>query len=364
MISVRSHIRNYRVRFGRVETSLKAIEKKSAHRQYIIDAIVWRLYKRGLLRRLQCEDVLVMPANEDEKCIRSVMRIYDHLIRRSAKRNLTMISIGGGIIQDITGFAASTLYRGINWIFIPTTLLAQADSCIGSKTSLNYKRFKNVLGTFYPPGEIYIDTQFLSTQQDIDFYSGVGEIVKLHILGGEPSVRKIVAALPKIVAREENTIAASVRESLHIKKRYIEEDEFDLGRRNLLNYGHCFGHAIEAVSHFSIPHGQAVVLGMVLANRMARRRGLISDALESFIMKQLLLPSLVLKPQEIFSRPDPIIEAMKKDKKRTGENLTVILPAGNYRFVKAADVTAAETKTVLADCVRLERSRSRIYRVL
>ena len=347
MINIRSHIRDYSVHFGDVEDFLSGIKEKYPHRCYIVDANVWRLYKEGLLQAIKDEEIVVLPVDEEKKCLRSVTKIYDRLISSSAKRNLAMISIGGGITQDIAGFAASTLYRGIHWIFIPTTLLAQADSCIGSKTSLNYKSFKNLIGTFYPPAEVLIDARFIATQKDIDFHSGVGEIVKLYIIGGQASVQKAVELLPGLLSKEQGALSTCIHNSLLIKQSYIEEDEFDLGRRNLLNYGHCFGHALESVSDFKIPHGQAVVLGMLLANILARRRGILSEALDSFIRKELLLPSLAIIPQEGLFKPEPVIMGMKKDKKRTGEKLAVIMLADDYNLIKATDVAVAEVSEAL-----------------
>ncbi len=347
MINITSRIRNYNVRFGDIEEYLPELDKKFANRCYIIDANVWKIYKAGLLDTLKDEEVFILPVDEERKCLNSVIKIWDFFLQRSVKRNLTVISIGGGITQDITGFAASTIYRGINWVFVPTTLLAQADSCIGSKTSLNYKGFKNLIGTFYPPSEVFIDTKFLFMQKDLDFYSGLGEIIKLHIMGGESSVKKIIELLPKILSKQKNDLLAGIRNSLLIKQGYIEEDEFDLGRRNMLNYGHCFGHALETASGFKIPHGQAVVLGMGFANIVAKNRGLLSDALESFVFRKLLLPSLIIRPKEKFLRADPIIAAMKKDKKRAGDNMTVIMLADGYNFIKATDITIAEVGEAL-----------------
>lgn len=294
LITIKSNIRDYTVSFPESFQFLQELEQYR-ERCYAIDKNVWRLYSEGPLKDLRHSDVIVLPIEEELKSLESVQKLYDYLVQRSAKRNLTLISIGGGILQDISGFAASTLYRGINWVFIPTTLLAQADSCIGAKTSLNYKAFKNLIGTFYPPSQVLIHTPFLLTQEDVDFYSGLGEVVKLHMIGGTDSMHRIIAALPAIIGREPDALLESVQSSLLIKKGFITEDEFDTGRRNMLNFGHCFGHAIESAARYEIPHGQAVVLGMLLANIVARERGLLSDEFYQFIMRELLLPSLAVK---------------------------------------------------------------------
>ena len=144
VINVKSAVRNYAVNFVDSTSYIKKL-REIPSRFFVIDENVWRIYGDKLFANMDPHELLVLPIHEDKKNIESVMEIYDALMSRAAKRNMTLISIGGGITQDITGFAASTLYRGINWIFVPTTLLAQADSCIGSKTSLNYRRYKNLM---------------------------------------------------------------------------------------------------------------------------------------------------------------------------------------------------------------------------
>ena len=157
---INSKIRDYEVKF--VDT-FNFLEELAKIHNYIlvIDKNVYNLYKKIINKNFKKDNILVIEAVEDNKTIYKVIEIYRHLINRSVKRNATIISLGGGIIQDITGFISSTLYRGVNWIFIPTTLLSQADSCIGSKTSLNFETYKNLIGTLNPPAEIYINVDFL-----------------------------------------------------------------------------------------------------------------------------------------------------------------------------------------------------------
>lgn len=346
VITIKSHIRNYDVTFVDYHVISSLLEKYS-QRIFVIDHNVWRLYASDLFHEFTYEKVIVLPIHEEGKSLETVQDLYNRLIQYAAKRNMTMISIGGGILQDITGFVASTLYRGINWIFLPTTLLAQADSCIGSKTSLNYKSYKNLIGTFYPPSSVYICPQFLFTQEDSDFFSGLGEVVKLHMMGGNEKVTEILDLLPKIVKKDSLALFTAVRNSLLIKSDYIADDEFDTGKRNLLNFGHCFGHAIESTSEFEIPHGQAVVMGMWLANIAAQNRGILSEERNEFIAQNLLLPTIAITPEEKFLNTQKIIEAMKKDKKRTGEDLVIIMMKDNYEFTKLNDVQESEVIAAL-----------------
>lgn len=352
-MKIKSNIRDYEVHFTEGAEFLRGFDR-FPQRCLVVDENVWRIYGESLLRDIApAEDVIMLPISEERKNLESVRFLYDRLTGRAAKRNMTLISIGGGITQDVTGFAASTLYRGINWVFVPTTLLAQADSCIGSKTSLNYEGFKNLIGTFYPPSEVYIHTGFLATQADADFFSGLGEVVKLHLLGGAGRAREVAELLPAITRREGGALLAGVRNSLEIKQSFIAEDEFDTGRRNLLNYGHCFGHALESVSDFAVPHGQAVVAGMLLANLVARERGLLPRSLEAGVAADLLLPSLVVEPRAEHLVADATIEAMRKDKKRTGDDLALIMMEDDYRFTKVTDLKGAEVAVALADLNRI-----------
>lgn len=349
-MKIKSNIRDYDVVFAGAADFLREFAGLP-HVCYVVDSSVWELYPE--IREAAGPDAIELPIGEERKNLDTVQELYDRLTGRAAKRNMTLISIGGGITQDVTGFVASTLYRGINWVFVPTTLLAQADSCVGSKTSLNYKGYKNLVGTFYPPSKVCIDTAFIATQEEPDFFSGLGEVVKLHLMGGEPRTAELIGLLPPILRREREALLTGVKNSLEIKQSYIADDEFDTGRRNLLNFGHCFGHALESTSDFGVPHGQAVVAGMVLANAVAARRGLLSDGLEKFVAERLLLPSLVVQPEQAHLDHGQVVEAMKKDKKRTGDGLALIMMGDGYEFVKVNDLTAAEAAFALDQFSRL-----------
>jgi 3-dehydroquinate synthase len=348
VIKVKSRIRDYKVIFGEFPSFFNTIIGKEEKRAYyVIDKKVWDLYRSTYFKRLKRENIVLIRADEFNKSLKTVTSLYDELIERSAKKNIVLVSIGGGIIQDVSGFLASTIYRGIKWIYVPTTLLAQADSCIGGKTSLNYKGYKNLIGTFYPPAEIFIDTQFISTQKDVDLYSGIGEIGKLHIMGGNKYLGSILKHLPEIISRRKEQLVDAIYNSLLIKRRYIEADEFDQGERNLLNFGHCFGHALETASGFKIPHGQAVVAGMMLSNIVAEKRGWLPVELEEKLFDKLLAPILSVKLHNYLLKEDKIISSMKKDKKRTGEKLPLITMGEGFKAVKVDDLDEEEIKLAL-----------------
>lgn len=244
----------------------------------IIDNNVLAYYKDVLTNYFSADEIITFDAVEQNKNINMVLQLCDALMSYNAKKNMTVVSFGGGITQDVTGFLTSILYRGINWVYVPTTLLSQADSCLGSKTSLNYGQFKNLLGSFYPPSAVYIDVEFTKTLSQTDFYSGLGEVVKLYLMGGSHNIAAIMNKIDAIEHGRNNIelLTELVQNSLQIKYSYIKDDEFDSGKRNLLNYGHCFGHALEASSGYVVPHGIAVVIGIIFANLVAVQRGLLN----------------------------------------------------------------------------------------
>jgi 3-dehydroquinate synthase len=342
-LELTSRVRDYTATFQPDEAFIADLVAMD-NRIFVVDENVWKAHRAGVLAPLPFEDVMTLPIAEDTKSLASVELVWDALMERSAKRNMTIVSIGGGICQDITGFAACTLYRGVGWIFLPTTLLAQADSCIGSKTSLNYRRYKNLLGTFFPPNEVHIFAPFLTTQADLDYFSGVGEVVKLHVMGGEATARALDAAMPAIRVRDVAALHDAVRNSLKVKVSYIENDEFDLGRRNLLNYGHCFGHAIETATDYAVPHGQGVVIGMMMAQEIARTRGFETDAEQIALLDRVFDAALLAEYVPSDVDLDRVIEAMKHDKKRTGEGLVVVLAADGFDMRKYDDITFDEAR--------------------
>lgn len=342
VMSVNSAIRNYEVHFSDAFNFFDTFERIQ-NRFYVIDSNVWRLYRDSIFAHLDPRLVMVLPIEEDRKNLSTVMEVYDALMARSAKRNMTMISVGGGIVQDITGFAASTLYRGINWIFVPTTLLAQSDSCIGSKTSLNYKKYKNLIGSFFPPNQIFLCPRFTDTLKSEDYFSGMGEVIKLHLMGGELLSRELISSLPVLNSRKNPaTLLAAIEKSLAVKLSYMQDDEFDTGRRNLLNFGHCFGHAVESTSEFAIPHGQAVIVGMLFANIVAKARGLMKSELFHELQAKVLLPALTTRPTQNQLNTEAILAAMQMDKKRTGEGLVLVMLTDGFAMCKIEDLNIAE----------------------
>ncbi len=354
-MTIASRVRDYAVHFQDSGAFVADLVARFPQRLFVVDENVWKRWSGGLLAAIPEADRVVFPVSEERKTLAGVAEVWDRLMARSAKKNVTLVSIGGGIVQDVTGFAASTLYRGIHWIFVPTTLLAQADSCVGAKTSLNYARYKNLLGTFFPPAEIHVHAPFLGTLTDDDFRSGLGEVAKLHLMGGAGATADLVAALPRLLAREAAPLQAAIRRSLEIKLSYMEGDEFDTGRRNLLIFGHCFGHALETVSDYAIPHGQAVMVGMLVANAAAARRGLLRPATAARIAETVILPSLSVPVREPHLALEPLLAAMRQDKKRIGDGLVMVMLREDGTLEKRTDFGEAELRAALDDLRALLR---------
>ena len=283
---------------------------------YIIDEKVYKLYNE---QYHYPDNHLLLRANERTKSWSYLSRIIKHLIDQGIKRNDRICVIGGGTIQDVASFIASIYKRGIEWVYAPTTLLAQCDSCIGSKTSINYGRYKNQIGTFYPPRHVYINTDYIKTLKKRDIYSGIGEIIKIHLING-----KFLHELEKDL--EKKDWERIIFRSLLFKKRYIELDEYDWNERRILNYGHTFGHAIESVTNYKVPHGQAVMLGMQIANYISWKEGLLSVA-DAERMNEIMMPYLPrVNLYDIDS--NMIREILLKDKKVSDNKLEMILTRG------------------------------------
>ena len=312
---------------------------------FLIDKKVYDLYEKIFLH-IKRERLLLIGAIESNKNIDTVLLICEKMTQMDSKRNTVLVSVGGGIIQDLTGFVANVLYRGIKWIYIPTTLLAMCDSCIGGKSSLNFKHFKNLLGSFYPPDQIKIHLDFLKTLSMEDYYSGLGEVVKFNIIAGETGIAKIESKIEALLARDNNELYEFIINSLQFKKTFIEEDEFDKGKRIFLNYAHTFGHAFETASSYHIPHGTAVVLGMITANAISLQRNIISEKY-TVMIENICKKILPIDFKKEWFELDTVINAIKKDKKQINSSISAILLDNNFALSIHNDITVDEISNAI-----------------
>ncbi len=302
---------------------------QTSYSQFVIDSNVYNLYEY-LFKSIAPERLIVLDSSETVKTIDTVLQICEKMTDIPAKRNTHLISIGGGIVQDITGFVASSLYRGIKWTFVPTTLLAGCDSCIGGKTSLNFLKYKNLLGSFYPPDRIIVCPSFFKTLSQKDFESGLGEVVKFNIMAGPNGLDYIEGELENLLSRNDLSLKKCIENSLQFKKTFIEIDEFDRGERIKLNFAHTFGHGIETVTDYVIPHGTAVAIGMIMANYISMSRKMIS---EEFYSKCESVLKRIIHVDYDFSMMsfDEYIKAVRKDKKQVNDQITAVLLSGDNR---------------------------------
>lgn len=239
----------------------------------ITDSKVFSLHKETVklfINKYDCK-VFTILAGEQSKNIDTINSIYEFLIDNDCDRSSVLIGFGGGVVGDLTGFAAATFMRGISFINVPTTLTAQVDSAIGGKVGYNYKAVKNLIGSFYNPVFVFISTNFLKTLDSDLVLDGVGEIVKYALINSAELLEYIDKNCKSILQLKHEEILYIVKSCIKIKVNTITQDFMDLGLRNILNFGHTVGHAVEADSNYEVPHGKAVVLGILAAIKLSER---------------------------------------------------------------------------------------------
>ena len=327
---IRSKLRDYGVDFV-TDFSIPLKEAVDEGGFVICDRTVYDLYRDRIRSAVIQDRCLIVEAKETTKTLEKCKDVVEILVGHKVRRNHKLIAVGGGVVQDLTAFIASILYRGIDWLFFPTTLLAQGDSCIGSKTSINFGHNKNLLGNFYPPSRIFIDSGFLESLIVEDIQSGIGEILHFYYYDNSPLIGKLVNNY-RAVIENRGLLREYTQESLRIKKSVIEVDEFDKGERNKFNYGHTFGHALETVTDYGVRHGQAVTVGMDLANYLSWQLGLLSK--EQFDEMHAQLSVNFPDYDFVTCNMDVYFEALSKDKKNIGNNLGCILTEGVGRLVR------------------------------
>lgn len=330
--SVSSKVRGlYHVQFIEdINTSLATISRKN-NIIFVIDDKVAIIYKKELSIIFSKSRYILIKSGEENKTINYAQDVIRELIKVNVRKNDTLVAIGGGITQDIVTFISSVLFRGIDWKFYPTTLLAQCDSCIGSKSSINFDQFKNLIGTFNPPSDIFIYSGFLNTLLESEIRSGIGEMLHYYFTEGISLAKELAIKFDELLT-DRNLLPYFISNSLRIKKEIIEVDEFDNSIRHIFNYGHTFGHALEAITNYAIPHGQAISLGMDLANYISLQRKMINEEefkeMHSILTKNI--PAFKFTKENI----EGYINALAKDKKNKGSQLGCILTFGPGKMEK------------------------------
>lgn len=335
---VKSMPYNYEVCFvkgKRIQSEIQKIIGINKENHFVfIDQIVAELYVDNIFAN---QDLFTVEAKESNKVLPVATKLLDKLQQKNFTKREIFLSVGGGITQDISAFGRAVFKRGINWTYIPTTLLAMGDSCIGAKSCLNYGKVKNQLGLFSAPQKVFINTDFLKTLSEIDVLSGYGEIIKLAIVGGKVSIDKFIELTSKQTGNRLKYIDELIKLSLLVKKSVIEIDEFEKDIRKALNYGHTIGHAIEPLVKYKIPHGIAVSIGCYIENLISVKYGQLSYKDAKFL-NDLIYPFIDKASLKLIGglSEDDIIGNMKRDKKAISNDIFMAVPfnIGHFDLLK------------------------------
>jgi len=311
---------------GRAGTLLRAWGLRPGAVALVTDAHVaaaWLAPAQAALRSAGFEPAAcVLPPGEATKTLATVEALYERFLDAGLDRGAAVVGLGGGVIGDLSGFAAATFLRGVPWVGLPTSLLAMVDSSIGGKTGVDLRRGKNLVGAFKQPAGVLTDPDVLSTLPGEELRAGLGEVVK-HALLGDPGLWERLGA-DGVDGDREALVARAVR----VKVALVEEDPFERGRRALLNLGHTFGHAVEQVSGYRVRHGAAVAVGLVAAAALAADLGRAEPALPERVAELLRRLGLetTLAGLGVAAAPDELVAAMGHDKKRRGRTLRFVIP--------------------------------------
>ncbi|MCG7929782.1 MAG: 3-dehydroquinate synthase [Candidatus Thiodiazotropha lotti] len=285
------------------------------------------LYLEQTLNALSDFDVAscILPDGEQYKTLDMVNRIYSAMLEQRFTRQSTLVALGGGVIGDMTGFAAATYQRGVHFIQVPTTLLAQVDSSVGGKTGVNHPLGKNMIGAFYQPRLVLADTATLRTLDDRQFASGLAEVIKYGLIVDEPFYSWLEAHMDGLLARDPELLAYAIQVSCRCKADVVEADEKEAGQRALLNLGHTFGHAIETgMGYGEWLHGEAVATGMCMAADLSCRLGWMSQQDFDRTVRLIERAKLPITPPKTLT-PERFLELMAVDKKVMDGKLRLVL---------------------------------------
>ena len=268
---------------------------------------------------------VILPDGEEFKTLETLNKVFDALLEAKFDRTSTLIALGGGVIGDITGFAAASYQRGVGFIQVPTTLLSQVDSSVGGKTGINHELGKNMIGAFYQPKAVIIDVNTLDTLSNQEFSAGMAEVIKYGLLGNADFLSMLEANIESIMARKKDLIIEVIFNCCQDKARIVELDEFEKGKRALLNLGHTFGHGIEnAFGYGNYLHGEAVSIGMVMAAKLSKDEGNLSHE-ETLRVESILskadLPISINKTID----SETLITALSLDKKSIDGKIRLVL---------------------------------------
>lgn len=307
---------------------------------------------------LPSQKIIAIPALESSKNLDYMSNVIEQMRTLGATRDTHVYAIGGGIIQDIATFVNSIYMRGLSWTYFPSTLLSMADSCIGGKSSINVRGYKNLVGNIYPPTAVFVDMDFCKTLGPNEVIGGLVEAVKICYARGPKVFEKYLSFNPQYPLTGEEGVKV-VSTALLAKKWFIEVDEFDQSERLLLNYGHTFGHALEAATNFGIPHGVAVALGIMVANYYSHVSGNLTPKGEGLSNRLTTYLQFLLRPLEanlklVISQLDLnlVLAKFEGDKKHRQDFYRMVIPNGDGALILASMQKCEESKALLKNVYR------------
>ncbi len=300
----------------------------------VTDENVAKFHLETMQNLLQAKAVII-PAGEEHKNLEAISLLWKSFLENGLDRKSTVIALGGGVLSDMAGFAASTYMRGINWVGVPTTLLSMVDASLGGKTGFDLPEGKNLIGAFYPPKLVLADPQLLGTLPEAELISGMAEVVKHGIISDPELFNLCLRGLDWV----KNNLEEVVKRAMAVKIKVIEEDPYEKGIRAALNLGHTVGHAVELVSKFKLRHGEAIAIGTVAEAKYAARVGLAGDGLVEAVTESFRALGLPIQIPEAMPREE-IIRAMRVDKKKNAKAIRFALPIeiGKVDLVEVTDL--------------------------
>lgn len=304
----------------------------------VCDTNVAALYSAAVIQSLETSGfpthLIVIPPGEENKNISILQKMWSEFLAAGLERGSTLVALGGGVVGDLTGFAAATYLRGIRWVAVPTTLLAMVDASLGGKTGADMPQGKNLIGAFYPPDLVLADPEVLGTLPDLEMRSGLAEVVKHGILG-DPALFEICEQGWSNVNLHLSEI---VSRAMAVKVKVVSEDPYEQGKRAILNLGHTLGHAIERASDYSLRHGECVAIGMVAATKVSIKHGYAKPELQTRIERTLTGLGLPVGIPQYLHR-ESILSGIKVDKKKKAGKVRLVLPVdiGDVRIDFAID---------------------------
>lgn len=338
----REHCFDYKIvwsdSFVKLPSYLEELELSATRICIVSDSTVASLYAdavAGILKDRYQVDTFIFPSGEEQKNLDTVRELYRFLIDKKYSRKDILLALGGGVTGDLCGFAAATYLRGIGFIQVPTTLLAQVDSSVGGKTGVDFEQFKNMVGAFYQPRLVYMNMSTLDTLTDELFVCGMGEILKSALIRDASLYQWLGENRHRVSSRDREALAHMIRECCRIKSEVVESDPTEQGMRAILNFGHTIGHAVEKLKQFTMLHGQCVGVGMAAAVWLSWQKGLLKESEMRFILELNRYYGL---PDTVSGlNAEDVLQAMTSDKKAAD---------GKTKFILLDTIGHAVTETM------------------